>query len=127
MTSPGADVVPELGFPGLDPAWSRRVVAPDHRGVEVTWHLLDTHATADAADVDLTVLCVHGNPTWSYLWRSVLSAAPGRTRVIAVDQLDMGWSDRTGVTRRLADRVDDLWALTEALGDARGDRLVGGQ
>ena len=118
MTSPGADVVPELGFPGLDPAWSRRVVAPDHRGVEVTWHLLDTHATADAADVDLTVLCVHGNPTWSYLWRSVLSAAPGRTRVIAVDQLDMGWSDRTGVTRRLADRVDDLWALTEALGDA---------
>ncbi len=121
MSQVGATPVPELDLPGLDPSWSRRVRAQDHRGVEVEWHLLDTHAGQATADVDLTVLCVHGNPTWSYLWRSVLADAPARTRVIAVDQLDMGWSERTGALRRLAHRVDDLWRLTDALSAASVD------
>ena len=59
------------------------------------------------------MLCVHGNPTWSYLWRTVLAAATDPAnpwRVVAVDQLDMGFSERTGLTRRLADRVRDLAA-----------------
>jgi pimeloyl-ACP methyl ester carboxylesterase len=59
---------------------------------------------------------VHGNPTWSYLWRRVLAEAPADIRVVAVDQLDMGYSERTGSTRRLAQRVDDLDCLTSALG-----------
>jgi len=70
-----------------------------------------------------TLLCVHGNPTWSYLWRSVLrtslevAAAGGPAwRVIAVDQLDMGFSERTGLERGLPQRVADLGALTDELG-----------
>ena len=69
-----------------------------------------------------TILAVHGNPTWSYLWRALVSASvaaadAGRTawRVVAVDQLDMGYSERTGVRRPLATRVRDLAALTDAL------------
>lgn len=110
--------VPPPGLPGLDPSWSRIVQAPDFTGVVRSWHLLDSHASSAPGyeHPSLTVICVHGNPTWSYLWRSLLAAAPGSIRVIAVDQLDMGFSDRTGVTRRLADRVDDLCHLTEALG-----------
>ncbi len=42
-----------------------------------------------------TIVCVHGNPTWSYLWRSVLAGSGDRYRVIAVDQLGMGYSERT--------------------------------
>src|SRR5690606_25370462 len=34
---------------------------------------------------------------------------------IAVDQLEMGYSERTGVTRRYQDRITDLSLLTDAL------------
>jgi len=63
----------------------------------------------------VTVLAVHGNPTWSYLWRRLLAEAPADWRVIAVDQIGMGFSDRPDGVRRLADRVADLSRLTEAL------------
>lgn len=110
--------LPPSGITGLDPAWSRLVVAPDAGGVGRTWHLLDSHAGApDPPRPLLTLLCVHGNPSWSFLWRSVLAGvASDDVRVIAVDQLDMGFSERTGQKRTLATRVDDLHHLTTTLG-----------
>jgi acyl-coenzyme A synthetase/AMP-(fatty) acid ligase/pimeloyl-ACP methyl ester carboxylesterase len=66
-------------------------------------------------DPALTLLCVHGNPTWSYLWRDLIAGAPPTVRVIAIDQLDMGYSERTATTRRLAQRIEDLVALTDEL------------
>ena len=110
-----AATLPPAGLPGLDPRWSRLVTTRDADGVLRTWHVLDSHASAPEADVDLTVLCVHGNPTWSYLWRRVLSAAPDSVRVVAVDHLDMGYSQRTHTTRRLAQRIDDLSSVSAAL------------
>ena len=93
-------------LPGFDPAWSREVTVDGH-----TWHLLDNRV----ADPVGTLLCVHGNPTWSYIWRKVVAAAPPGWRVVAPDQLGMGWSERTPGVRNLAQRVEDLSALTEAL------------
>ena len=61
------------------------------------------------------MLCLHGNPTWSYLWRRFLAAAPPGWRVIAPDQLGMGWSERLDRPRTLAERIDDLGRLTDAL------------
>ncbi|WP_374008292.1 alpha/beta fold hydrolase [Leifsonia sp. LS-T14] len=112
---------PPPGLPGLGD-FSRIVAAA---GAE--WHLLDTGSELDAAGITPvgTLLCVHGNPTWSYLWRALTSEATAAAqagsdraawRVIAVDQLGMGFSERTGGVRRLADRVADLGALTDALG-----------
>ncbi|UWD78640.1 alpha/beta fold hydrolase [Curtobacterium flaccumfaciens] len=120
-------------LPGLDPAWSRLVTVPAWSGDRTggtdraarTWHLLDTAGSLAALGVEPigTILCVHGNPTWSYLWRSVLrtslevaQAGGPAWRVVAVDQLDMGFSERTGVERGLAQRVADLGALTDELG-----------
>ena len=114
-------------LPGLDPAWSRLVTAGPGGSdpVRRTWHLLDTAGSLATLGVEPvgTLLCVHGNPTWSYLWRSVLrtslevAAAGGPAwRVIAVDQLDMGFSERTGLERGLPQRVADLGALTDELG-----------
>ena len=116
MTEPAR--FPPTGLPGLDRRWSRIVEAPDFSGTNRSWHLIDTYAGTEPRHPDptLTVLCVHGNPTWSYLWRTLLERAPQSMRVIAVDQLDMGFSERTGVRRRLADRVDDLDSLTRVLG-----------
>jgi acyl-CoA synthetase (AMP-forming)/AMP-acid ligase II/pimeloyl-ACP methyl ester carboxylesterase len=102
---------PPVGLAGLDPKWSRLISATDTDGIDRTWHVLDNRVP----DPRLTVLCVHGNPTWSYLWRDVIAAAPADIRVVAVDQLDMGYSERTGTVRRLGQRVADLDAVTAAL------------
>ncbi|MEA2024841.1 MAG: alpha/beta fold hydrolase [Actinomycetota bacterium] len=108
-TSPAE--LPDPGLDGLDPRWSRLVTTPELDGVGRTWHVLDNQV----ADPTVTLLCVHGNPTWSYLWRDLISRAPSGVRVIAIDHLDMGFSERTGATRRLEQRVDDLGALTDEL------------
>jgi acyl-CoA synthetase (AMP-forming)/AMP-acid ligase II/pimeloyl-ACP methyl ester carboxylesterase len=107
--------LPSTDLPGLDPAWSRLVDAVDADSTTRTWHVLDTHASGSSDDVAGTILCVHGNPTWSYLWRHVLASPPPGWRVVAVDQLEMGYSERTGDDRRLAQRIADLSGLTDAL------------
>ncbi|MCB5272554.1 Long-chain-fatty-acid--CoA ligase [Arthrobacter sp. SO5] len=113
-------------WPGVDPAWSREISvastsAADEPGTVRSWHLLDNGAQLSRRGLTPagTLLCVHGNPTWSYLWRTLLAAGsdPAQPwRVVAVDQLDMGFSERTGTFRRLADRINDLGDLTAALG-----------
>ncbi|MDH2442747.1 alpha/beta fold hydrolase [Amnibacterium sp. CER49] len=121
MSAAAPAALPPEGLPGLDRAWSRLVTAPSSDGARRTWHLLDTGPALEAAGVRPvgTVLAVHGNPTWSYLWREVVAAsleAERPWRVVAVDQLEMGWSERTGAPRTVADRVRDLGLLTDALG-----------
>ncbi|MGO4492828.1 alpha/beta fold hydrolase, partial [Arthrobacter sp. 2YAF22_2] len=116
----------EADWPGVDPEWSREIDVPsssaaDEPGTTRRWHLLDNGAQLSRRGLVPagTLLCVHGNPTWSYLWRTLLAAGtdPARPwRVVAVDQLDMGFSERTGTFRRLADRINDLGDLTAALG-----------
>ena len=60
-TDPAAGRPDLSGMPGLDPRWSRRVDADDADGVRRAWHVLDN----GAEPVHGTMLCVHGNPTWS--------------------------------------------------------------
>ncbi|MFI2295184.1 alpha/beta fold hydrolase [Isoptericola sp. NPDC019571] len=115
-----ADTVPP-GLPGLDPRHSH--VLTDARGA--SWHYLDNgpELTARGHEPVGTVLAVHGNPTWSYLWRRLVAdaldaadAGAPAWRVVAVDQLEMGLSQRSGEHRPLARRVADLGAFTDALG-----------
>ena len=75
-------------------------------------HVLDTGTDPL---VELTLVCVHGNPTWSYLWRNFLLQAPTNIRVIALDQLGMGYSERLGSDRVLDQRVEDLTRVVAAL------------
>lgn len=106
--------IPDL--PGVDPRLSRLVEARDHTGETRTWHLLDSGPLLAERGITPrgTLLAVHGNPTFSFLYRSLVRGdIPWR--VIAVDQLEMGWSERTGVTRHLQDRITDLSLLTDAL------------
>lgn len=109
--------VPEIpAQPGVDPRLHRTMEVRDHAGELRRWHLLDSGPLLAERGITPrgTLLAVHGNPTYSFLFRSLVrDDIPWR--VIAVDQLEMGWSERTGVKRRYQDRVTDLSLLTDAL------------
>jgi len=96
---------------GIDPRWSR-IVSVDGPDGPHEWHLLDTGAPA--SHDGRTILCVHGNPTWGYAWATFLRRLAPTHRVIAIDQLGMGFSDRVP-PRRYAERVRDLGSLIDEL------------
>lgn len=81
------------------------------------------HGPRDA----LAVLLVHGNPTWSYLWRKVMRELEGEPlRLIAPDLLGFGTSakPRRASDHQLAMHVDHVASLVEAL-DVRRFIAVG--
>jgi haloalkane dehalogenase len=60
------------------------------------------------------VLLLHGNPTWSFYYRNLISALAPRFRVIAPDHIGCGLSDKPDRHRyayRLENRVADLESL----------------
>ena len=72
------------------------------------------------------LLMVHGNPTWSFYWRDLVLALRDRYRVIAVDHIGCGLSDKPSpadYSYRLAQRVADLRQFIETL-DLRAITLV---
>lgn len=52
-----------------------------------------------------TILLVHGQPTWSYLWRNVIPGLEPHFRVIAVDLIGFGLSDKPPIDYTLADHA----------------------
>jgi len=108
---PGAD---EWQQWHVDPSWSRTLDVPSSDGRTHRWHVLERRPAPGAAVLG-TVVCVHGNPTWSYLWHRVIERLGDRYHIVAVDQLGMGFSERVG-TRRYAQRVHDLDDAIDALG-----------
>lgn len=66
----------------------------------------------------LPLLMVHGNPTWSFYWRNLVTAFRDRYRVIVPDHIGCGLSDKPMPGEydfRLASRIADLTALIEHL------------
>ena len=62
------------------------------------------------------LLCVHGNPTWSFYWRRLVNAFRRTHRVVVPDHLGCGLSDKPqDWSYRLADHVDNLERLVLAL------------
>jgi len=67
------------------------------------------------------VLCLHGNPTWSFYYRNLIRHLSADHRVIALDHLGCGKSDKPADgPYRLADHIDRLAAFVDEL---RVDRL----
>ena len=63
-----------------------------------------------------TILCVHGNPTWSFYYRSIVSRFSGMHRVIAVDHVGCGLSDKPQEYRySLAHHTTNLVRLIDEL------------
>jgi len=86
LTSPesAADGLPDYDFR------RRWVSVPDGAGGRLRVHLVD-----DGDPAGRPVVLLHGNPSWSYLWRHQIRAlADAGYRVIAPDLVGMGMSDK---------------------------------
>lgn len=92
------------------------------RGGGVHMHWLD-EGPRDAPPV----VMVHGNPTWSIYYRTLIEALRGEHRCVVPDHVGMGLSDKPGDSSyeyTLASRIDDLDALMSHAGVTRGVTLV---
>ena len=64
------------------------------------------------------VVCVHGNPSWSFLYRDVVKSLRDSYRVIAVDHIGCGLSDKPDDDKynyTLYQRIEDLEKLLDEL------------
>lgn len=77
------------GLPGYP--WAPRYL--DHQGLRV--HYLDEGPGASGQTAPATALLLHGNPSWSYLYRHMIPVFLGAgLRVVAPDLLGFGRSDK---------------------------------
>ena len=52
------------------------------------------HAFTWGPDDGKTIVMLHGNPTWSFLWRKVIAALPRTFRIVAPDLVGLGLSTK---------------------------------
>ena len=79
-------------------------------------HYVDELQSAEDRPV---LLFVHGNPTWSYFWRSLITQFNNQYRCVAMDHIGCGLSDKPDETEysfTLEQRITDLVQLIEHLG-----------
>jgi len=104
------------------PQWRRLYPFDSHylRLGALRYHYLDEGAGE-------SVVMVHGNPTWSFYYRNLISALRPRYRCVVPDHIGCGLSDKPGddaYDYTLQQRVDDLDALIEHLDLGDGLTLV---
>jgi haloalkane dehalogenase len=71
------------------------------------------------------LVMLHGNPTWSFMFRKLILNFRGGFRCIAPDHMGMGLSSRTEETLTLKDRIEDLENLLEKLQIKEKINLIG--
>lgn len=64
------------------------------------------------------VMMLHGNPTWSFHFRNLVTALSDKYRCIVPDHIGCGYSDKPGdedYDYRLASRIEDIESLVDSL------------
>ena len=61
------------------------------------------------------IVMLHGQPTWSYLWRNVIPYLEGNHRVIAVDLIGFGKSDKPNIGYTVENHAAYLAGFMDAL------------
>jgi haloalkane dehalogenase len=70
------------------------------------------------------LLMVHGNPTWSFYWRDLIRAFQTSHRVVAVDHMGCGLSEKpASYNYTLQQHIDNLSGLVNSL-DLQGATLI---
>jgi len=97
-------------YPGFD--WASSTLDLDG----IAYRYVDVGPTEAEPASAGTVVLVHGNPTWGYYYRSLISALAPTSRCIVPDHVGMGRSDappESAYDYTLARRVDDLTRLLD--------------
>lgn len=126
-TSPSSGSVPRVAQAGETPPpevlaraeRARRTLSPEYpfagrfvRGPRGFLHAVD-EGPRDAP----AVVFLHGNPSWSYLWRAPIRALSKDHRVIALDHLGAGLSgDLPSTAYTLTERIEDVEVALQELG-----------
>ena len=79
------------------------------------YHYVDEPSATEDRPV---LLMVHGNPTWSYIWRNLITQFRNRYRCVAPDHIGCGLSDKPDEPEysfMLEQRINDLIQLIEHL------------
>ncbi len=108
-----SDSDPKQGWKTLYPFESRYLTIGGFK-----YHYIDEGPTDPDGIERPALICVHGNPTWSFFFRSVANAFREKYRVIAVDHIGCGLSEKPSVKKypyTIARRADDLIELIEKL------------
>lgn len=75
------------------------------------------HAVDEGPRDAPAVVFLHGNPSWSYLWRAPIRALSKDHRVIALDHLGAGLSgDLPSTAYTLTERIEDVEVVLRELG-----------
>lgn len=83
-----------------------------HDAEGVAQHYLD-EGSSDAP----AVLCLHGNPTWSFAWRELIPALASEHRVVVPDHVGCGLSDKPANYPYVLERhIENVERLVLALG-----------
>ena len=102
------------------PHWKSEYPFAPH-GIAIGGH---HYSYVDEGTGDDPVVAVHGNPTWSFYWRRLIGGLRDRTRVLAVDHIGCGNSDKPqDYPYTLSQHRDNLIEWIERL-DLRNITLV---
>lgn len=102
-------------------ARAERLCAPFREAYPFEPHVLELGSSAlhyldEGPRAAPPLLCVHGNPSWSFLYRALALELAGELRVVAPDHLGMGLSGPPlSAPTRLEQRIEQLEALVLAL------------
>lgn len=113
------------GAPTTDlPGWLARMY-PFSRGGFVTRGGARMNYVDEGPRADEAVVMLHGNPTWSFYYRSLIRELSRTRRCIAPDHIGMGLSDKpSGYDYGLATRIRDIEDLVASLGLKRIHLIV---
>ena len=95
------------------PDWLEAMVPFDRYLVDVGEHRIHVMEVGEGP----TVLCVHGNPTWGFLYRKVARALDGGVRVVMPDLVGLGFSDhpRDPSIHTLENHIGWMGSVVDAL------------
>jgi haloalkane dehalogenase len=107
-------------------SWRDEYPFESHRfslGSDIHMNYVDEGPRAESVE-GRTILCVHGNPTWSFYYRSLVRHFQSTHRVVAVDHVGCGLSDKPQkYNYTLQQHTSNLVRLIDAL-DLRNVTLV---
>src|SRR5262249_45016650 len=79
-------------------------------------HYLDEGPASEAdGESQPTLLFVHGNPTWSFHWRRLITELRSTHRCLAVDHIGCGLSEKPAKFFRVDEHIDNLCSLVNQL------------